>query len=77
MINVFVFLNTILNSDTCLQKIKNTKKQTVLKLETEQNVWQFSQKLIYPLKSETVIKLKLKKNLNSFIFYVSTTENWQ
>lgn len=54
------------------------KRKTELKLEMEQNVWQSSQKLIYPLKSETVIKLKLKKSLNfCFFFNVSTTENWQ
>lgn len=75
MRNVFVFLNTVLNSETCLQK---KKRKTELKLEMEQNVWQSSQKLIYPLKSETVIKLKLKKSLNfCFFFNVSTTENWQ
>jgi len=66
MRNVFVFLNTVLNSETCLQK---KKRKTELKLEMEQNVWQSSQKLIYPLKSETVIKLKLKKKSQFLLFF--------
>lgn len=47
-------------------------KRTVLKLEMKQNVWQSIHKsLVYPLKSETAIKLKLKKKftISAFLLF--------
>lgn len=65
MRNASVHLNTILNSDTYIPK------RTALKLEMWQKVWQKLHKsLVYPLKSETVVKLKLKKITISAFFIV-------